>query len=224
MNVTWRPAMDPTLVSLVSVVAALFLEEPPLVLAEGMVRGQLDLPVPPSADGKLTEALDALRSFARARLGGDAGQLHRQLRQEFAGLFVGPQPRTVHPYESFYRDSLTVGAETFQGLLMGESVDKVRAFWAEAGVHCINPYNYPPDHIGLELAFVAYMGRGYLDTGEERYLELTRRFLEEHLLTWVPEFCAELYAVDTARFYKPVAQLAEGLLAILAERLDVGIG
>lgn len=216
--------MDPTLVSLVWVVAALFLEEPPLVLAEGMVRGQLDLPVPPGADGKLAEALDALRSFARARLGGDAGQLHRQLRQEFAGLFVGPLPRTVHPYESFYRDSLTVGGETFQGLLMGESVDKVRAFWGEAGVYCINPYNYPPDHIGLELAFVAYMGRGYLDIGEERYLELTRRFLEEHVLTWVPEFCAELYAVDTARFYKPVAQLAEGLLAILAERLDVGNG
>jgi len=216
--------MDPTLVSLVWIVAALFLEEPPLVLAEGMVRGQWNLPVPPDANGKFAAALDALRSFARSRLGSDAGQLHRQLRQEFAALFVGPLPRTVHPYESCYRDSLTVGDQTFRRLLMGESVDKVRSFWAEAGLQCIDPHNYPPDHVGLELGFLARVGQEFLETGEKRHLGLARRFLEEHLLTWVPEFCAELYANETARFYKPVAQLADALLAILADRLDAGNG
>lgn len=214
--------MDPTLFSLAWVVAALFLEEPPLALAEEMVRGNVDLPVPPDSNSKLLEGVEALRAFAQAQLGRGAEEVHRELRQEYATLFIGPRPRTVHPYESVYRDSLTVGGQTFKGLLMGESVDKVRAFWAEAGVRCINPHNYPPDHFGLELGFVAYVGQQFLETGEERYLELMRRFLGEHLLAWGPKFCTELYALDTAHFYKPVAQIAHGLLLTLAQRFEIG--
>lgn len=214
--------MDPTLVSLGWIIAALFLEEPPPTLAEEMVKGDVDLPVPPDSNGKLVEGLEAWRDFARTRLGRDAEEVLRQLRQEYAALFVGPRPRTVHPYESVYRDSLTVGGQTFRGLLMGESVDKVRAFWAEVGVQHIGPYNYPPDHFGLELGFVAYLGQEFLETGEERYLDIARRFLDEHLLAWGPKFCTELYALDIACFYKPVAQMADGLLVTLAQQLRAG--
>ncbi len=214
--------MDPTLVSLEWMVAALFLEEPPLALATEMVQGELDLPAPPGSNGKLVHGLEALRAFARAQRGRDAADLHGELRREFAALFVGPQPRTVHPYESVYRDRLTVGGQTFQGLLMGESVDQVRAFWAESGVQSIHACNYPPDHFGLELGFMAYLGRVFLETGEEQYLDIARRFLQEHLLAWGPRFCTELYALDAARFYKPVARLADGLLTTLAQQLDAG--
>lgn len=214
--------MDPTLVSLAWAIAALFLEEPPLALAEEIVRGNVDLPLPPDSDGKLVEGLEALRAFAQAQLGREAKEVHCELRQEYAALFIGPQPRNVHPYESVYRDSLTIGGQTFRELLMGESVDRVRAFWAEAGVRSINPYNYPPDHFGLELGFVAYLGQQFVETGEERYLDLMRRFLEEHLLAWGPRFCTELYALDAARFYKPVAQLAHGLLETMAQQFAIG--
>jgi len=214
--------VDSTVFSLAWMIANLFLEEPPLALAEEMVQGRLDLPLPADSDSKLTEGAEALRTFARSQLGRDAEEVHRELRQEYAALFIGPRPRTVHPYESVYRDSLTVGGQTFRGLLMGESVDKVRAFWAEAGVQGIHPRNYPPDHFGLELGFVAYLGQQFLETGEERYLDLMRRFLEEHLLAWGPRFCTALYALDAARFYKPIAQLAHGLLETLAQRFEIG--
>lgn len=212
--------MDPTLASLAWAIATLFLEEPPLALAEEIVRGNVGLPLPPDSNGKLVEGLEALRVFAQAQLGREAREVHHELRQEYAALFIGPRLRTVHPYESVYRDSLTVGGQTFRELLMGESVDQVRAFWAEAGVQSINPYNYPPDHFGLELGFVAYLGQQFLETGEERHLDLMRRFLEEHLLAWGPRFCTELYALDVAHFYKPVAQIAHGLLETLACRLE----
>lgn len=217
-----KDKMDPTLVSLAWALAALFLEELPLALAEEMVRGNIDLPLPPDSNSKLLEGLEALQAFAQAQLGREVGEIYHELRQEYAALFIGPQPRTVHPYESVYRDSLTVGGQTFRELLMGESVDRVRDFWAEAGVQSIDPYNHPPDHFGLELGFVAYLGQQFLETGEERHLDLMRRFLEEHLLAWGPRFCTELYALDEARFYKPVAQMAHGLLQILARRLEIG--
>ncbi len=213
--------MDPTLLSLVWTVATLYLEEPPLTLAEEMVQGDLNLPVPPGSDRRLTKGLEGLRAFAYARLGAGVGDVRRELCHEYAALFIGPQPRTVHPYESVYRDGLTIGDQTFRGLLMGESVDKVRAFWAEAGIHCVNPHNYPPDHVGLELAFVAYMGQGFLESGEARSWDLARRFVQEHLLAWVPRFCADLHAVDAACFYRPVAQVTEGVLGVLAEELGV---
>jgi len=203
-------------------VAALFLEEPPLSLAGELVQGRLNLPGPLVGNGKLTEGLAALSDFAEAQAGREVGKVHSELRQEYATLFVGPWPRPVHPYESVYRDSLTVGGQTYQRLLMGESVDRVRAFWAAAGVQSISPYNYPPDHVGLELGFVAYLGQQFLETGQERYLDLARRFLQEHLLAWGPRFCTELYALEAARFYKPVARLAEGLLETLAQQLDAG--
>lgn len=213
--------MDETLVSLVWMVAALFLEEPPLRLADEMVAGDLELPVPPDADGDLAAGIEALREFARTCVGHDARQVHSALCQEFTALFVGPRPRTVHPYESVYRDSLAVGGQTFQRLLMGESVDRVRAFWSEAGLQPQNPRNYPPDHIGFELGFLAYVGQEFQETGEQRCLDLARRFLEEHVLPWVPTFCAELYALETACFYRGVAQLTNGLLAILAGQLEL---
>ncbi|MGQ9733389.1 MAG: TorD/DmsD family molecular chaperone [Candidatus Zipacnadales bacterium] len=214
--------MEPTLVSLAWIVAVLFLEEPPLALAVEMVQGELDLPSPSGSNGNLIQGLEVLRAFARAQWGRDAADLHGELRQEFAALFIGPQPRAVHPYESVYHDGLTVDGRALRGLLMGESVDKVRAFWAEAGVQSIHPCNYPPDHFGLELGFVAYLGQQFRESEDERYLDLARRFLREHLLAWGPRFCAELYALEAARFYKPVARLADGLIKTLAQQLDVG--
>jgi TorA maturation chaperone TorD len=214
--------VDSTAFSLAWMIANLFLEEPPLALAEEMVQGRVNLPLPPDSDSKLTEGAEALRAFARSQRGRDVEEVHRELRQEYAALFIGPQPRTVHPYESVYRDSLTVGGQTFRELLMGESVDKVRAFWAEAGVQGIHPRHYPPDHFGLELGFVAYLGQQFLETDEDRCLDLIRRFLEEHLLAWGPQFCVDLHALDAARFYKPVTRLAEGLLETLAQQLDAG--
>lgn len=212
--------MEPTVVAWLWTLAALFLEEPPLALAKDLVQGDLKLPQLPGNGGRLAEGLAALRAFARAQAGRSAEQVHHALRQEYAALFIGPRPRTVHPYESVYRDSLTVGGQTFRGLLMGESVGRVRAFWALAGVQSIHPANYPPDHFGLELGFMAYLGQQSLETGEARYLDLARRFLQEHLLAWGPQFCAELHALDAARFYKPVARLADGLLADLAQQWD----
>lgn len=206
------------LFSLVWLVATLFLEEPPVSLAEQAVQGDFGLSAPLGSNRKLIQGLDALQEFARAQAGRDASDLHDELRREFAALFIGPHPRAVHPYESVYRDRLTVSGQTWQGLLMGESVDRVRAFWREAGVQSIHPCNYSPDHFGLELGFVAYLGRVFLETGQDHTLDMIGRFLHEHVLAWGPQFCADLQAMDTARFYKPVAQLADGLMATLAQQ------
>lgn len=129
--------------------------------------------------------------------------------------------RTVHPYESVYRDSLTLGEQTFQGLLMGKSVNEVRAFWIQAGIEAIHPYNYPPDHIGMELGFIVYLGREFMVTREEQTLDLARRFLKDHLLAWVPQFCTDLGALDVAYFYKPIAQITHGFLITLAQHLGL---
>ncbi len=199
-------------VALYGFLGRLFLEEPSRKLVRAMVEGKLKLPYPKDATDELERAIREWNEFMDKYRGKDLEITYQELAAEYAFLFIGPRPRNVHPYESVYRDTLTIGGQTFKNLLMGESVDKVHTFWLEAGVRSVHSRNYPPDHVGLELSFMAYVGQKYLENGSNTYLTIARKFLKEHLLHWVPQFCNDLMNVLEAHFYKIVAQLTKALL------------
>jgi len=152
---------------------------------------------------------------------GDERELSERLAVEFTRLFRGikkgysPPP----PYESVYMG---------EGMVMGEATLSVLKFYSEAGFGIIDEEEGPQDYIGVELKFMSLLcykemeswKAGRSDQGE-RYLELERRFLDEHILQWVPDFCRRVEAEAKEEFYVGVARLTESFLRIDAENIRV---
>lgn len=116
-----------------------------------------------------------------------------ELRQEFWDLFVVPGKRFVAPVQSVYLDTREIEGERVGGLLMGDSAVAVQRALAAAGLERDNARPVPPDHIAVELAFLSHLceresvawNQGDVDAAKETR-QAARRFLEEHLLRWLP--------------------------------------
>jgi TorA maturation chaperone TorD len=125
---------------------------------------------------------------------------------EFTRLFLGG-PEMVHPYESVYLDTMNIGGVMLNGLMMGESSDRVKEFYSAYGFG--KTVNLPEDHISFELAFLGRLHSLHENAGDDAYLSAAKKFHEEHLVRWVPRFCDDLY--DAADLFKPVAKILKGL-------------
>lgn len=80
------------------------------------------------------------------------------------------------------------------------------------------------DHIALELEFMAVLGEETLSKAglPDSCLELAEaqiRFLESHLLNWVPRFASELAAATSSPLYKGLAGLLAEFLIMDLEHL-----
>ncbi|MBI4379819.1 MAG: molecular chaperone TorD family protein [candidate division NC10 bacterium] len=128
--------------------------------------------------------------------------------REYTRLFVAPRP-LVYPYESMHRGAC-------QRVMADSTLDVVRRY-REAGF--LIPPTWPelPDHITLELFFMSALAKNEAErqqTGaHERahaLAHLQRRFMEDHLLHWVSEFCEDvLSASPNASFRKAADDLRQ---------------
>ena len=116
----------------------------------------------------------------------------------------GPLP----PYESVWRG---------EGRVMGETSRQVARAYAAAGARLDVPAGTPPDHVGFEVAFLAYLlhSRGEAErcgqTERAARAEAARRaFLDDHVRAWVPAWCEAVEAADPAGFYGALACLLRG--------------
>jgi putative dimethyl sulfoxide reductase chaperone len=176
--------------------ADLFLTCPDAAQVERL-RGDL---VGVDGDGVLAVALKGLA----AALPGDGNGVHASAI-EFTRLFgavrrdYGPPP----PYEAMHR----TGA--------GEELSSaVEAFYANAGFAISEPAT-PPDHIGLELRFMALLCHDEAESlrsgdvdGARRARAMQASFLETHLLTWAPGYLEMIAAEARVPFYAELARTA----------------
>lgn len=151
----------------------------------------------------------SLRQFEAAvsRLASDPAQ-EESLALEHTRLFVGPGPLAAPPYASVYSDP--------RGQVMGEAALEALRHYHEAGM-CLSPAARElPDHVALELEFLASLCEqeasawGRTDTVDALYL-LTRQvaFLSQHLLAWIPGFSTRLAASTRCELYLALAHLVE---------------
>ncbi len=153
-----------------------------------------------AADDQPEEMAEALRTLRDAD---DADPEH--LRQEFTRLFRGisrsesPNP----PYESLYRD----------GQLYSSTTTEVRRGYLAAGLDVADDEsNEPPDHLGIELQFLAVLCEYAADpdAGElsrTRARDAQEWFLDEHLLTWIVGLRGQVLQADPPEFYHAVLDL-----------------
>ncbi|MFW6265495.1 MAG: TorD/DmsD family molecular chaperone [Halanaeroarchaeum sp.] len=119
------------------------------------------------------------------------------LRAEHTRLFVGPGELPCPPYESVYRDD--------GGQVLGPSTEAVVAWYRTFGVGLDPAVRDLPDHVAVELEFLAHLQR----RGETATVD---RFLAEHPRRWVPAFCDRVEAATREPFYRALAAATRDLL------------
>jgi len=134
------------------------------------------------------EALDAIRQDFSL----DSRETLDEITEDYEAVLASPQGR-LQPIESLF--SPTVG--TVQ--------EKVEDFYTGAGLTIDDSYAVVPDHLSLELLFMSYLI-------ENRKGELEKKFLEQHLMNWVPYYCDEVMKEAKTLFYREIAEIVKDFL------------
>ena len=160
------------------------------------------------------------------------------LVREYHRLFVVPGEAYVPPYESVYTDVIEVeysphrisGAGDMPtrvgGLLWGPSTMAVARAYAAAGF-TVTRAGEPPDHLGIELQFLARLceeqaSAWSADDAPEavRLQKIEQEFLIAHPLRFVAAWRARVEMMSTRLFYRVWAQWCESFLQSVAQLLD----
>lgn len=117
------------------------------------------------------------------------------LKSDYMKLFVGPYKLLAPPWESVYRSAFH--------LVCQEPFLEVRKLYREAGL--VLNKDFLDDHIGIELEFMSYLTKNNMN-------ELKERFVNEHLIKWVPDFCDDCLKHAQTSFYKELALNTKNLI------------
>ncbi len=132
-----------------------------------------------------------------------------EIRMDFARIFLGPNGRLM-PYESLYNYPLGDRPR-----LWGRAAEEVQSFYISAGIVMDEEISLIPDHISAEMLFMSYLV-------ENGISELQKKFLEEHLVKWIPEYCNELQKYAGTTFYKEVANILKEFILSEHELMSEG--
>jgi len=140
----------------------------------------------------------------------------RAARVDAEGLTTLAVDRTRLLAGVFQNDELPAPYET---VALGDAMNTARVLdvidaYADAGFDNLAPELGPPDYLGTELRFMALLCYREMEAhrGEDAgmapgWLRRQHRFMDEHLLAWVPAHCERLAAQAATPFYGSVATL-----------------
>jgi TorA maturation chaperone TorD len=115
-----------------------------------------------------------------------------EIEEDFDRLFSYPHGR-LQPIES-----LSIPTS-------GAPYEEVISFYTGAGLAIDEAYEVSPDHLSLELLFMSYLI-------ENNKTELEKKFLEQHLMNWVPYYCDEVMKQSKTSFYREIAEIVKDFL------------
>jgi TorA maturation chaperone TorD len=136
------------------------------------------------------------------------------LAVDYAKVFLGAgisEGDVAYPFESVYTSK--------ERLIMQEARDQVLAVYRAKGLDKAETLDYPEDHIALELEFMVHLceeTRHALDAQDwpavSNCIQEQKDFLTQHLLNWVPRFCADVEKCADTELYKAVGKVTNGYL------------
>lgn len=142
----------------------------------------------------------------------------KELEYEYNRLFIGPGKLEAPPWESVYRSP--------KRLLFQEETIQVRKEYMKYGLLPGGLNQNPDDHIGLELDFMRILSERLLERWEQKdlvqlqdLLYSQRKFLEDHLLKWVPNFSSDIFKSTKSNFYLGLAKVLSGFVERDAKEL-----
>ncbi|TQV81777.1 molecular chaperone TorD [Denitrobaculum tricleocarpae] len=128
--------------------------------------------------------------------------LSMELSVRFASLFLGAGgKRSAPPYESVYSND--------SNLLYQKQTAQTQAALSAFGLSVSDLFPEPPDHISVQLAFMAHLARRAGQAASSRHLqeeyEVQRVFLATRLLSWIEKFLDHCVNADPDGFYTTAA-------------------
>lgn len=140
--------------------------------------------------------------------------LAEDLALEYTRLFIGPGPR-ISPHESVHVDL----GNASENMLWGRQAVAVKRFIEATGLSYDETFSGLPDHISAEFELMGKLaereGKSWSEGDEEDASwcrNAQKRFLEEHILAWVPRFCDKVIAVAERPFYRQMAEVTHAFL------------
>lgn len=105
--------------------------------------------------------------------GGDEKELLLELERDYTWMFFASKPRVAYLFGSVYAE----------GKLYQDSTFKIARLYHEAGLNVKESFGLPPDHIAVELEFMAYIAFNLLDSLKNGNMENVNyaRELEGHV-------------------------------------------
>lgn len=116
-----------------------------------------------------------------------------EILSDFNNLFLFPGGK-LPPLESFFSPEEGVAA-----------INSVSAFYADAGLTIDDEFQAVPDHLSLEFLFMSYL----IDTKRP---DLQQKFLDEHIMNWVPYYCDEVGKEAETAFYREISAITRDFL------------
>lgn len=127
-----------------------------------------------------------------------------ELERDYTRMCFASKPRLVYLFESVYKE----------GRLLQESTFEMARLYFEAGLKVNEEFQLPPDHIAVELEFMAYL---YYQEGEalrqgdgekEHYArQLQEAVIEKHLRPFGLSFSERMEKHARTDFYRIVARV-----------------
>jgi TorA maturation chaperone TorD len=157
-----------------------------------------------------------------------------EIRQQYFDCFFVPMAAGYTP--PFESTLLGYAADKSFGPLSGPAAHEVQSLYCAVGfdpaaLDTFGPLKEiaMPDHVGFELAYMAYLAlqeeaaRGRGDQAAARKWALWQRdFLAQHLARWLPRL-AEALAARQGGFYADAAAYAAGWVEVDLEELEDGL-
>jgi TorA maturation chaperone TorD len=149
-------------------------------------------------------------------------EILEDLAVEYAMLFLGPG-KHISPHESVHHQR----EDGQWGQLWGGSTVEVKKFIETAGFDYRTEFTGMPDHISAELEFMERVTereeQAWKENDEKAALycrKIEKKFIEEHLLKWIPDFCGKVTEAAELPFYRDMAVLTKQFMSFEKEEID----
>jgi TorA maturation chaperone TorD len=165
---------------------------------------------------RFARGLAVMKKFVTQQQDRDPHEILRDLKVEYARLFVGPGAVPAPPCESAYRNrSPSCDISAAQGLWAAS----VEADYRRRGLSLFPCHRDLPDHVSTELVFMYFLSRQEGEAWEEGQIETAKElrraqlgFLKEHLGGWLPEFCWRVQNATRSNLYWALAHILREFL------------
>ncbi len=172
----------------------------------------------------IKELRDPQLSGALSDLGVNLGEVFYQMPEEelvetlgleFVRLFVGPGSH-ISAHESVFAES-----DSGIGGLWGATTVKVKNFIETAGLDYRPEFSGVPDHVSVELEFMQKLAEAEADKWRlqnqdgAQFCQIVQcKFIEQHLLNWVPQFCDAVLEKAEIPLYRVMSTLMRNYLEV----------
>jgi TorA maturation chaperone TorD len=149
-------------------------------------------------------------------------ELLEDLAVEYARLFLGPG-KHVSPHESVHHQR----DDGQWGNLWGASTAEVKKFIETTGLGYSDDFKGIPDHITVELEFMQQLTlreeQAWMNADADAAVscrQTEKKFIEGHLVRWIPDFCKNVMQQAELPFYRALAALTRSFIEFEIQEMN----